>query len=122
MLLGDRDLAPFPALTQLVQVRQHDVPERRRQREVREQPIEYALRRGFVEVVQRAAQRTCELVQFGAASLVRTEPDAARLGAEVRFGDRGPRRLRCRQSLGEVELHAANAVFVGAGVEPKPAR
>ena len=67
VLLGDRDLAPFPALTQLVQVRQHDVAERRRQREVRQQPIEYALRRGFVEVVQRAAQRTCELVQFEAA-------------------------------------------------------
>ena len=60
---------------------------------------------------------SCELEAVGPVGR-ETLIDAAR---RARLGDRRTRRLRRRQTLGEVELHAADPAFVAVGVEPKAA-
>ena len=73
-----RDLASPPSLAELMQVRDDDVAQGRRQREVRQQTVEHRLRGAFVEVVERALQRACELVQVESDRPVGHERDVRR--------------------------------------------
>ena len=49
------------------------------------------------------------------------ERDTDRRSARARLGDRRACRLRRRQTLGEVELHAADPTLIAVGVQPKSA-
>ena len=121
VLLGDADLPSPPSLAELVQVRDDDVAQGRRQCEVRQQTVEHRLRSAFVEVVERTLQRACELVQVRADRSVGPGRDVRRRSDRLRLGDRSTRRLRRRQPVGEVVLHAADPVLVAVGVEPEAA-
>ena len=63
VLLGDVHLSALPALAQLVQIGQNDLPQDRFDGEVGEQPVEHSLCSRFVHVVQGLREDTSRVSQ-----------------------------------------------------------
>jgi hypothetical protein len=112
VLRADRDRPARPAVAEVGEERQHDVAQDRVERERREQAVERALGRGFVEPVQGGAQLGREPVEVG-----------RRRRGDGRRGHRGRRRRREARGHGRgvaalhVVEHPADARLVGGGVE-----
>ena len=114
VLLCDRGVAALPALSELAQVRQHDVAQQRVDGRHREQPVEDRLRPRLVEPVERVG----ELV----AHRRRTQRGRSRcrfLADHVSQREGG--RLGGGQSFGEVLSHQAHALDVRGRVEAEAA-
>ncbi len=56
VLLGDRELARLPAVADVAQVGQHDVPQHGREAEGREEPVEHGLGLDVAERLERRAE------------------------------------------------------------------
>jgi len=117
MLHGHAGCLALPALAEVSEVGQHDIPQDGRHGQIGEQPVQHGLRGRFVESVQSLPQRGGQPIPrrrgegrpggpTGRGTRVATESGACRLG-------RG-------QPVGEISLHPADPPLVRLGVQPEP--
>jgi hypothetical protein len=121
VLLGDAGRAPLPALPELGQIRQHHVPEHRRQGQVGHEPVQDRLRGRLVEGVQGLPEGSGQRTPGRRGTVLADGPAMIRLGPAV-LPEHRSRRLGGRQPAGEVGLHPADPRLVRLGVQPEAAR
>ncbi len=119
VLLGDAGRSPLPALPELGEIRQHHVPEDRRQGEVGQEPVKDFLCGRLIEGVQGLPEDTVQLTlrRWDAVS-----PGGPAVVGPAVLSEHRSRRLGGRQPAGEVSLHPADPPRVRLGVQPEPAR
>jgi len=110
MLLAHRRFAPRPALTELVQVRQHKVREHCLGRELRQDAVECGLRGALVEVVQCLAKLLGPALQDWFVL-------SAAVAVRLRQGESGC--LGGGHSMLQVRAHEGHSPLIRWGVEAK---
>ncbi len=108
----------LPALAEVSEIRQHDIPQDGRQGQIREEPVQRGLGGRLVESIESLPERAGWLAprRRGVRRAGAAGGGDARVTAE-----RGSRRLGGGQPVGEISLHPPGPRLVRLGVQPEAA-
>jgi hypothetical protein len=121
MVFGDRRLAALPAGADIREVGQQHLGGDRLEGKRGEESVERSLSQLAVEPCQRAPERQGGRVKLGRCRAVRRSGEGpAAPGGPA--GQRCPRRLRSRETIGHVGLHRVNPLLVALGVQARSPR
>jgi hypothetical protein len=118
MLHGHAGRPALPALAEVSEIGQHEIPQDGGHGEIGEHPVQDSLRGRFIESVQSLPESSGLPIPGRLGQ--RAPGGLAGRGTHV-AAERGACRLGRGQPIGEISLHPADPPFVLLGVQPEAA-